>query len=273
VSTASESPDSQRSENNKDANREDAVPETALDRGLSGDQTQSATDADPFAVQLPEGGSPTASFEAILPVALFLLLNRFLGLGWAIAGATVGSAFSLVRRQRNGIPIGKFLPIVMALIIGRGLIGIITDSETVYFGLGIATKYAIAAGLVISVLIGKNAVARLAPYAFGFGPAVTEHKSYLSATARITLVGALYYLCSATFDIWLLGSGSTERYLLVRTLVNWVVSSGVLVGCTLYLSRRLAEIDGFPGLMPIFEERVEQQAAAFGWDISEPNET
>jgi len=206
-------------------------------------------------------------------VALFLALNRFFGLGWAIVGATAGSLVSLIRRQRSGTPIGRFLPVVMLLIIGRGLIGILTDSEKVYFGLGIATKYAIAGGLIVSVLIAKNVVARLAPYAFGFGPAVTEHKSYLSATAHITIAGALYYLCSATFDIWLLGSGTTERYLLVRTLVNWLFSTAVLLGCTLYLSRRLAEIAGFPGLMPIFEERVEQQAAAFGWDISDPNET
>jgi len=54
--------------------------------------------------------------------------------------------------------------------------------------------------------------------------------------------------------------------------VNWLFSTTVLLGCTLYLSRRLAEIAGFPGLMPIFEERVEQQAAAFGWDISESDE-
>jgi len=201
-----------------------------------------------------------------------MVINSLAGLGWAIAAATVLSLWSAVNRRRRGLPIGRFLPIVMLIIIGRGAIGIITDSEAVYFGLGIASKFAIAAALAISVLIGKAIVGYLAPYVLGFDETTQQHPSYRSAMAHITVVGAIYYLVSASFDIWLFNNASTNQYVLVRFIVNWVVTTGTIVGSAVYLNRRLQEIPGMPSLMTVVEDRITEQAAALGWDLSEDSD-
>lgn len=245
-----------------------------------GQDPSADSETDPFAIELPSA-SPTQAFEAMAPVAGFLLVNRFaddiLGsdpddnITWAIGAATVLSILALIRRTRKGLAIGRFLPILTLIIIGRGLLGVRYD---IYFELGIAAKYGIAVALAATALflpLGGNAVGRLAPLVFGFGDQLTKSRQYQEATRIITLVGAAYYTASASFDIWLLQRSSVDGYVLWRTGVNWVVSSGVLLACAAYLSRRLSEIDRFPGLMAMFEERVEKQAAAWGWDLSDPN--
>lgn len=256
---------------------EPQAPKTESDPGQ---EPSVDSETDPFAIELPSA-SPVQAFEALAPVAGFLLVNRFaddlLGtnpddnITWAIGAASVLSILALIRRTRKGLAIGRFLPILTLIIIGRGILGVRYD---IYFELGIAAKYGIAVALVATALfprLGGNAVGRLAPVVFGFGDQLTRSRQYDEATRVITLVGAAYYAVSATFDIWLLQRSSVDEYVLWRTGVNWVVSSAVLLGCATYLSRRLSEIDGFPGLMAMFEERVEKQAAAWGWDLSDPD--
>lgn len=215
----------------------------------------------------PLAQSPWAAFDSILPVALFIGFNRFFGLPWAIAAATLWSVKAGYSRRRQGLPVGRFLPIITVLIVGRGLIGIITDSEAVYFGLGIATKFAIGLALVISVLIGRSLAAYGAPYVFGFDEETQRHPIYRSTMAHITLVGAVYYFISATFDIWLYRDGSVDRYLIVRTLVNWPFSTAAIVGSALYANRRMKAIPGLGSLMDRFEERMIAQQEAFGWTV------
>jgi len=243
------------------------------------DQTDSAVDADAPGASIDSPTGPTltassppsmwASLEGVLPVVAFMVLNSVAGLGWAIGGATVVSLWSAISRRRRGVPIGRFLPIIMVIIIGRGAIGIITDSEAVYFGMGIASKFAIAAALAISVVIGKAVVGYLAPYVLGFDDATQQHNSYRSAMAHITIVGAIYYLISASFDIWLFNNASTNQYVLVRFIVNWGFTTAAVVGSAVYLNRRLQEIPGMPSLMTVVEDRITEQAAALGWDLSD----
>ena len=78
-------------------------------------------------------------WESVMPIVLFIIFNRLL-VWHSIVAATVWSVAISIRRYRNGHPIGKFIPIVTAGIVTRGVIGIITDSEAVYFGIGIGPK-------------------------------------------------------------------------------------------------------------------------------------
>ena len=98
-------------------------------------------------------------WESVMPIILFIIFNRVFGLASAIIAATVWSVAISIRRLRNGYRIGKFIPIITAGIVVRGVIGIISDSEAVYFGIGIGTKATHRAWLdfsgdVISCLLG-----------------------------------------------------------------------------------------------------------------------
>ena len=206
----------------------------------------------------PANWGPSDNLNALLPVVAFVGLNSYKGLGWAIAGTTVASLFAMWRRWKTGQGIGKFIPILAASLIIRGAIGIITDSKDVYFGTGIALKVMVAMALVGSVMVGKNALARLAPYGLPLTRSTTEHPIYISTTARLTLGWAGFLLITSLFDMWLLSQSSANGFVIIRFLVSWPISTASLGVAMFWASRQLAQIPGFPGMLAL----LEQQAAA-----------
>jgi hypothetical protein len=213
-----------------------------------------------FAVRRP--ADPWMGIDSFMPVLLFVLLNSFVGLGWAIAGATAWSVFAAIRRRRKNLPIGKLLPIVTAFIVARGIIGIVTDSEAVYFGIGIASKFAIGLALVISALIGRSLMGILAPYVFGFDDELQAHPVYKSTMATLTIIAGCYYFISAGFDIWLFNNSSANGYVVIRTIVNWPFAMTTIAICSWYAHVRFKRIEGFPGVFSLFEQYLEIQQEA-----------
>lgn len=199
-----------------------------------------------------------SGLDSLMPALLFLLFNRFFGLGWAIGAATVWSLRVIWSRRRKQIPIGRVLPLVAGFVVARGIIGIITDSEAVYFGLGIASKFAIGLGVAIAAKIGRNVLAIAVPYVFDFSEEVRSHPIYVAALDRIAYVAGLYYVVSAGFDIWLYNNNSVEGYIIIRMMVNWPLGIAVFWGCVAYLTRRLRQVPEFPGLYKLLEQRAEQ---------------
>lgn len=231
---------------------------------------------------LGPGTNPTSGMAAAAPIMLFVIINArffvFDDVGtdrrWfaaAVVASVAWSIASVIRRRRQGLAAGRFVPIVTAWLVIRGLVGVLTGNEDVFFGMSIAAKAAIGIALVVSVLIGRSVAATGAPYIFGFSDAVQRHPSYLSAMAHITLLGAGYEFLSAAFDVWLLfiRDASANQFVIVRYIVNWGASTITLFGAFAYLGRRLNEIEGFPGIMRIFEAHVDATAQRLGWDLSE----
>lgn len=211
----------------------------------------------------PDTGGPPplvmgSSLDSAMPVIIFIAVNRFAGLSWAIAGATAWSIKAAVTRKRRGMPIGKFLPIITVAILARGAIGIITDSEAVYFGLGIAAKAGVGVVLIVTALIGRNLIATYAPLVFGFDRATTSSEPYRSAMNHISIAAGCAQIISAAFDVWLFNNASVDGYLLIRFFVNWPFTTLVLFGSVAYLGHRLRELPGFPGMGALLETRMAQ---------------
>lgn len=212
----------------------------------------------------PDDGAPPLPLttgnplDSIMPILLFLGLRRLFGLAWGIVGATAWALKVAVQRKRKGHPVGKFLPIITVAIIARGIVGIITDSEAVYFGIGIATKAAVGVALIISVLIGRNLLATYAPLLFGFDRATTENPIYKRAMDRVAIFAALAQIASAAFDVWLFNNSSVGGYLTIRFFVNWPFTTIVLMASVAYLGRQLSKVPGFPGMSELLDERMRQ---------------
>ncbi len=211
----------------------------------------------------PASRPPTTaeSFDSVMPIVLFLVLNKTLGLGWAIGGATAWSVKAAVSRRRRGLPIGRLLPLITAFIVARGVVGILTDSEAVYFGIGIGTKYAIGLGLIASVVVGRDVVGWAAPYLFGFDAETQRHPIYRRTTRIITLAIAVYELLSATFDIWLFNNASTNEYVFIRFVISWPLGMMLFLGSLAFAARRFAAIPGFPGVLALLEAQAGAQKA------------
>jgi len=195
-------------------------------------------------------------WEALFPIFAFIVVNRLVGLLWAIAAATIWSVIIAFQRFRRGHPIGRFIPIVTAGIIARGVVGIVTDSEAVYFGIGIGIKASIGVALIISVLARKNLLATYAPLLFGFGESITRESIYRKAMNHIAVVVAFAQFASSAFDIWLFNNASVDGYLIIRFFVNWPFTTIVIIGSLFYANRRLREIPNFPGIAHLMEEHL-----------------
>ena len=195
------------------------------------------------------------SLQSAAPVVIFLAVNRFAGLRWAVVAATLWSIKIVVDRRRKGLPLGRFMPIVTAAVLIRGAIGVITDSETVYFGLGIASKYVAAAVLVGSVLLGKPLAAKAAPYLMDMPHGMSTHRVFLSTMKIITLIAGLYYCISATFDIWLFRRSSVEGFVLIRFLANWPLSAAAIVAIVITV-QRMQQIPGVDSIPTLVERRL-----------------
>lgn len=227
---------------------------------------EKAVAAEESETKLPEASTENlfAGLDALMPAILFLIFNSRLGLGWAIGAATLWSLKVAVSRRRRRLPIGKFIPVVTAYIIARGVIGIVTDSAAVYFGIGIATKFGIAAAVAFMAWRGRNLLAMVVPYVFEFDKATRSHPVFKDALDKIAYAASIYYAISASFDIWLYNNNDVNGYVAIRLIVNWPAGLVVFWLCVWYLVRRLREVPEFPGLMKLFEARTDRIEKA--WD-------
>ena len=236
--------------------------EVAKDKALAAE----AVAAEEGELKFPEASTENlfAGLDALMPAILFLIFNSRLGLGWAIGAATLWSLKVAVSRRRRRLPIGKFIPVVTAYIIARGVIGIVTDSAAVYFGIGIATKFGIAAAVAFMAWRGRNLLAMVVPYVFEFDKATRSHPVFKDALDKIAYAASIYYAISASFDIWLYNNNDVNGYVAIRLIVNWPAGLVVFWLCVWYLVRRLREVPEFPGLMKLFEARTDRIEKA--WD-------
>ncbi len=202
------------------------------------------------------GGDATSYrrlIDSVAPVAIFLLLNRFAGLGWAVAGATCWGVQASVRRTRRGEAIGKFLPLLIFYLLVRGLIGIITDSEDVYFGIGIATKAAIGLGLIGTVIFRRSFLSQVLPIVLPFKAETIKHKVFSRVMAQMTVVLGLYQILTSIWDIWLYRQTSVDGYVVIRTLVGFPAGFIASLLGVFYIDRSLRRADGFKGFVDLLE--------------------
>ncbi|MEE2768223.1 MAG: DUF3159 domain-containing protein [Actinomycetota bacterium] len=193
------------------------------------------------------------TIDSVMPIVAFLVLNRWVSLGWAVAGATGWSIKAAVSRRRHGETVGRFLPLLVAYLVIRGVIGIITDSEAVYFGIGIGTKALIGFVLIGTVVVGRPFLAKVLPLAVSFGADTVADPIFDRTMGRLTVALGAYQLLTSVWDIWLYNQTSADGYVAIRALVGW--PAGFAFSCLglWYTDRALRHAAGFPGLLDLLD--------------------
>ena len=213
--------------------------------------------------QTPDGPTPGTppsqrrqhqrAIDSVMPIVAFLVLNRWASLGWAVAGATAWSIKAAVSRRRHGEAVGRFLPLLVAYLVVRAVIGIATDSEAVYFGIGIGTKALIGMALVATAVVGRPFLARVFPLAVPLAAETVAHPVFRRTMGRLTVALGAYQLLTSVWDIWLYNQTSADGYVAIRALVGW--PAGFIVSCLglWYADRALRAAPGFPGLLDLLD--------------------
>lgn len=194
------------------------------------------------------------ALDSVMPVLLFIGVRSIAGLPWAIAAATLWSIRSAVVRRRKGLGIGWFMPLVVVYLIARGVLGVVTDSEAVYFGIGFATKVAIGLGLLVSVLIGRDLIGEVAPRVLPFDRETRAHPRFRATTRTLTLIAAAFELLTSVWDIWLYNNASVNEFLIVRLFAGWFMGFVTIFASLIYANRQLSKIPSFPGLFAMLED-------------------
>ncbi len=203
--------------------------------------------------------SPGRTLDSVMPIVAFVALNRFFGLAWGVAGATLWSIKAAVSRYRRGEAVGKYLPGLVIYLVARGLIGIITDSEAVYFGIGIGTKALIGAALIVTALAGNPFIERFLHQAIPFEQSTRDHPAYHRMAVRLTVGIGLWQFVTSAWDIWLFRQTSVDGYLLIRTLVGWPAAMMVTLVAFFYANRALKVVPGFTSIFDLLEEADEKR--------------
>lgn len=204
----------------------------------------------------PAQRPPQSPWQLFAPIVVFLAVNRLAGLRWAVVIATICSVGTVIDRRRKGLSLGRLFPLITAALLIRGAIGAITGSEAVYFGLGIAAKYVAVAALLGSVLLGKPLAGLVAPHALAVSRQTQKHPAFQAAMRDVTLLGALYYLLSASFDLWLFQRSDIEGFVVIRLLANWPLGIAMLAAAFVVANARLKTIDGLEPLPELLEKRL-----------------
>ncbi|MBT7471467.1 MAG: hypothetical protein HN638_05640, partial [Actinobacteria bacterium] len=137
--------------------------------------------------------------------------------------------------------------------------GIITDSEAVYFGIGIGTKALIGAALIVTALAGNPFIERFLHQAIPFEQPTRDHPAYHRMAVRLTVGIGLWQFVTSAWDIWLFRQTSVDGYLLIRTLVGWPAAMIVTLVAFFYANRALKVVPGFTSIFDLLEEADEKR--------------
>jgi len=217
----------------------------------------SSTSALPCGI-VTAGGTPSTwqSLQPVVPLVLFLAVNRLGGLRWAVAIATIWALKVVIERRKRGQTLGRFIPVVTAAVLVRGAVGIATNSEAVYFGLGIAGKFVAAIALFISAAVGRPLGSYLARHALAIDSQIHADPGFARAMRLATVVAGLYYLLSGAVDVWLFQRSSIEGFVVFRFLMNWPLGLAALGTIYRLCDRALDTIDGAPALAEAIESQL-----------------
>ena len=167
--------------------------------------------------------------DTLIPVVLFLSVNTLVGLAWAIGVATAWAGVGTLLRRRAGQSTGPLVWLTLGYVLLRGVAGIATGSELVYFGPGVFNNLAIGTAFAVSVLIRRPLIGAIAPIFYAFPNALRQDPAYRRVFSRLTLAWAVLELANGTMQIILLTTVSTNMFVLVRSLVSWPATAAMFV--------------------------------------------
>lgn len=176
---------------------------------------------------------------SLSPTIGFLVVNYWSGLTEAMIAASLTSAVVVALRWQRGQQIGILLPASLAYVIVRGLAGVLTGSEDVYFGLGVALSAATAVAIGVTAFTHTPAGSYLIPLVVTYRQEVVDHPLYLRIAAQLTVAWALMELAITGWEASHLTRVTATEFIVLRTFVGWPVMAMWLFFLVFYLRFRL----------------------------------
>ena len=183
--------------------------------------------------------TPGVALASLAPSAIFLAVNNWFGLVPAMVAATMLSAVVIVVRRSRNRTVGLLLPISLGYVIVRGVAGVLTGSEDVYFGFGILTNAALAIAVGVSAFTRYPIAILLLPLVVRYRHVTEEHWLYRRVAAQITFLWAAAELSVTAWEAWHLSQSTASEFIVGRAVVAWPVMAVVIFFLIFYVRFRL----------------------------------
>jgi intracellular septation protein A len=201
---------------------------------------------------------PRILSDALAPVAVFLLLNNLAGLRWAMAGATGWAVGLAMHRRRRGRAVGPIVFIVVGYLLLRGTAGVLTRSDAVFFGPGIATNFLIGGVFLLSVLIRRPIIGLIARAFYPFPRWMRRHPAFVRIFGRLTLLWGGFLVATGTWQAYLILNHSTNTFVIGRTAVGIPLAILLLTYSLRYPRRAFAREPECAAGVEAAEEQIRQ---------------
>jgi hypothetical protein len=180
---------------------------------------------------------PTVLEGTLVPVALFWLMLRLVGVTGALAAGIAWSysaiGYRLVTRRR----ISGLLLLGAATITARTVIALATGSVIVYFLQPTLGTFLIGAVFLASAAIRRPLAERLARDFCPVPVDTLSHPKMRQFFIRISLLWAFVQLTNATLALWLLFSQSIGTFVLARSAASGFLTDSAIALSTLWFRR------------------------------------
>jgi len=188
---------------------------------------------------LARHAAPHVVEGTVIPLALFLLTLRFVGVWGAVLIGLGWTSLAVARRLVTGQRVPGILLLTAVTLTARTVVAMVSGSVVVYFLQPTLGTALVAAAFLLSVPLGRPLAERLARDFCPIPSGVLAHAPVRRFFLQITLLWAFTQLANATVTLWLLLSQSLATFLVAKTLVSWGLTGSAILVSTLWFRRSM----------------------------------
>jgi hypothetical protein len=184
-------------------------------------------------------GLPGILEASLTPAAIFLLTRSLAGTRSAMLAVLLWGCVSVAWRKTRGRTPPALVVVALCGLVVRTLVGVVSGSTFAYFVQPVATMVAIAVVFVLSVLVGRPLIARIAHDFCPIAPEVASRPAVLRLFAGLTVLWAGAQLLTAAATIGMLLSLDTTLFVVLKPIVSLSISAAA-VTVTIWWALRVA---------------------------------
>jgi intracellular septation protein A len=174
-------------------------------------------------------GLPKLIEATIAPAVLFFVMVTTLGAAAAMAAVLVWGYGAILRRVLRAEPIPTILVLATLGLTVKTLVGLLSGSTFAYLLQPVATTMVLAAVFLVSVLLGRPIIGRLAGDFCPLAPEVASRPGVARLFAGLTVLWACVHLLTATATLGMLVSMSVPMFVAVKTIACLAITVAAIV--------------------------------------------
>lgn len=193
----------------------------------------------PSFVQLARRAAPQIIEGVLIPLGLFLIAMRFLGIWPAIVVGLGWEAAAISLRLLTGRRVSGIMIVGALMLTTRSALSLATGSTFVYFAQPILGAALVASAFLLSVVAGQPLARKFATDYCFIPDHVQDDERVHAFMVRCSIMWAAVGFANTGITLWLLLSQSTTTFILAKTLLSWVLFLGPVAMSVIWFRRSM----------------------------------